>query len=106
MFDISLAMNLAPVAVNASMTYTALYDMVRKCGLRHVVAVNHNNQVSKTGLNILPLNETFFPDGFSETINSSPVKKGFLKLDKFTCLFSISLLYLGSVPIRQRGSKV
>ena len=50
MFDISLAMNLAPVAVNASMTYTALYDMVRKCGLRHVVAVNHNNQVSKRQL--------------------------------------------------------
>jgi len=43
--DFSLAMNLAPVAVNASMTYTALYDMVRKCGLRHVVVVNHNNQV-------------------------------------------------------------
>ena len=43
-------MNLAPVAVNASMTYTALYDMVRKCGLRHVVVVNHNNQVSKRQL--------------------------------------------------------
>ena len=58
------------------------------------------------GVNILPQNEKLFPDGFSETINSSPVKKGFLKLDKFTCLFSISLLYLGSVPIRHRNSKV
>ena len=56
MFNISLAMNLAPVAVNGSMTYTALYDMVRKCGLRHVVVVNHNNQVSeRLGTKSMPL---------------------------------------------------
>ena len=43
---------------------------------------------------------------FSETINSSPIKKGFMMLKKFTHLFSILLLYLGSMPIRQRGRKV
>ena len=43
---------------------------------------------------------------FSETINSSPIKKGFMMLKKFPHLFSILLLYLGSMPIRQRGRKV
>ena len=92
--DFRLAMDLAPIAVQDKMTYTAVYDMFRNCGLRHVVVVNHCNEVvgmiTRKDLVILEEEHTLFE---GPTIKYKPAfYPAKFKDDYYDTIFRVSLV--------------